>query len=93
MTLQEKTNFLFYIKAHSNESYLIARIMIEYNLRVNSVACLKIKHLEFLLIENSDRIIFPDPKFKIDKQNTIDQILKEEIIEFLGNIQWDEEEE
>jgi len=68
-------------KEVNTEYYLIQKLMISYGLRVNSIASLRIKHLEFL--EDGNAIHFPDSKVKKERTETVPDDFQEEILDFL----------
>lgn len=78
----------------SKEDYLIQRFMITYGLRINSIALLKIKHLEFLK-KKSENIIIPDSKVKRFRTEKIDKVLVNLFIQYLNDkqVSFDDEEE
>ena len=78
---EEIEPFLEEQKGIDFEYYLIQKLMITYGLRVNSIASLKVKHLEFLTGENE--IHFPDSKVQRERTEPIEAELIEDLEEHL----------
>ena len=67
------------------EDYLIQRLLITYGLRINTIALLKIKDLEFLEAGEEEHMIhLPDSKVKNRRLELISQELEGLMVEFIG---------
>jgi integrase len=85
MSEKEVVEFLKEQKKISLEDYLIAKLMIVFSLRVNSIAQLRRNHLLFMDDPNKKKIIFLDSKVKsnVMKEYNIDQDLIKELKDYI----------
>jgi hypothetical protein len=85
--LEEQKNIDF-------EDYVIQRLLILYGLRINTIALLKIKDLEFLDAHPGEdhEIHLPDSKVKNRRLEKIPSDLEKELIDYLGEDDRDPEE-
>jgi len=72
---QEKVDF---------HDYVIQKLMITYGLRVNSVASLRLGHLEFLE-KNNQKIVIPDSKVKNQRYENLNPDLEKELESLVEN--------
>jgi hypothetical protein len=82
MTEQEIDLYLKEQKRIDQQDYLIQKLMATYGLRVNSVASLRIRHLEYLNNDFEQKITFPDSKVKKLRRENIDHRLVGELDDF-----------
>lgn len=75
MTYQEIRDFMKEQEEIDFEDYVIQRLMLTFGLRINTIASLKISHLEFL--NGGDRIVLPDSKVKRMRFEDIDDDIRE----------------
>jgi len=83
----ELKNYLEEQKKVNHEDYIIQRLLSTYGLRVNTIALLKLKNLEFLKAdEGEDRLIhLPDSKVKNHRVEPIDEDLEELLTQFVDD--------
>jgi integrase len=77
LTNQEISKYLKEQKIEDTEDYLIQRLMLTYGLRVNTIALLKVKHLEFIDRGQDEEptIYLPDSKTKKHRVEPIEEEL------------------
>jgi hypothetical protein len=76
------------------EDYVIQRLLILYGLRINTIALLKIKDLEFLEARPGEdhEIHLPDSKVKNRRVEKIPSDMEKELIDYLGEEDMDAED-
>ena len=87
LTNEELRKYLEEQREISMEDYLMQRLLATYGLRINTVALLKIKDLEFLLAEEDEEerfIHLPDSKVKNYRVEPIERDLEGLLREFIG---------
>lgn len=83
LTDEEIERYLTEQEEVDTQDFLMQKLMLRYGLRVNTVASLRIKHLEFLLPGGEKMIFLPDSKVKRQREEKISQDLIDPIAEFL----------
>ena len=88
MSNEEIAKYLREQSKINHEDYLMQRLMVLYGLRVNTIALLKVHHLEFLDQDfNSSenlKIHLPDSKVKNYRVDVIDEATAKLLINFIG---------
>ena len=82
---EEIERYLIEQKEVDTQDFLIQRLMIAYGLRVNTVASLKIAHLEFLEPDGEEMILLPDSKVKRQRQEKISHEMMDLLAKFLDS--------
>jgi integrase len=84
MTDEDIQKYMSEQQGINSENYLMQRLMLTFGLRVNSIALLRIKHLEFF-VNNNKKIHLPDSKVKRERVEEIDDQLQDLIIKHIEN--------